>query len=56
MYNKKPTRYYSSKQEKQVAKISGGKKVANSGATTFYKGDVSTDKILIECLKEKVVK
>ena len=49
MYNKKPTRYYSNKQEKQIAKISGGKQVANSGATAFFKGDVSTDKILIEC-------
>ena len=30
-----PTRVYSNKQEKQVAKAVGGKKVANSGATAF---------------------
>ena len=45
----KPTRFYSSKQEKAVAKAVGGKKVANSGATAFNKGDVTTDSILIEC-------
>ena len=45
----RPTRFYSSRQEKQVAKTVGGKKVANSGATTFYKGDVTTDNILFEC-------
>lgn len=44
-----PTRYYSNKQEKQVAKAVKGKKVANSGATAFQKGDVTTDKVLIEC-------
>ena len=44
-----PTRFYSSKQEKQVAKAVGGKKVANSGATAFEKGDVTTDNFLIEC-------
>ena len=36
----KPTRFYSNKQEKKVAKTLGGKKVANSGATAFHKGDV----------------
>ena len=45
----KPTRFYSNKQEKRVAKALGGKKVANSGATAFQKGDVTTDKWLIEC-------
>lgn len=45
----KPTRYYSNKQEKQVAKVIGGKKVANSGATAFDKGDCSNDFILVEC-------
>lgn len=30
-----PTRFYSNKQEKKVAKVVGGKKVANSGATAF---------------------
>ena len=45
----KPTRYYSNKQEKSVAKALGGKKTANSGATRFSKGDVNTDLFLIEC-------
>lgn len=45
----KPTRFYSSKQEKAVAKKVGGKQVANSGATTFNKGDVNTDNWLFEC-------
>lgn len=45
----KPTRWYSNKQEKQVAKAVGGRKVANSGATAFNKGDVITDNFLIEC-------
>lgn len=46
---KKPTRYYSNRQETAVAKAIGGRKVANSGATAYDKGDVSTDKVLIEC-------
>ena len=45
----KPTRYFSNKQEKQVAKRVGGKQTANSGATAFSKGDVRTDYFLIEC-------
>lgn len=45
----KPTRFYSHRQEKQVAKQMKGKVVSNSGATTFHKGDVTTDKFLIEC-------
>lgn len=45
----KPTRYYSKKQEKQVAKTVGGKTVPNSGAIKFGAGDVQTDNILIEC-------
>ena len=45
----KPTRFYSNKQEKQVAKAIGGKQTANSGATAFSKGDVVTDRILVEC-------
>lgn len=45
----RPTRFYSSRQEKQVAKAVGGKQVANSGATAFNKGDVQTDNFLIEC-------
>lgn len=45
----RPTRFYSSRQEKTVAKAVGGKKVANSGATAFNKGDVITADVLIEC-------
>lgn len=45
----KPTRFYSNKQEKFVAKAVSGKQVANSGATAFSKGDVVTDNWLIEC-------
>lgn len=44
-----PTRYYSSKQEKRVAKVVNGKQVSNSGATKFDKGDVKNDNWLIEC-------
>lgn len=32
----KPTRYFSSRQEKAVAKAIGGKKTANSGATPYF--------------------
>lgn len=46
---KKPTRYYSKKQEKSVAKTIGGKTTANSGATPYSKGDVRSEKFLIEC-------
>ena len=46
---KKQTRYYSSKQEKAVAKKFDGKQTKNSGATLFDKGDVTLDKWLIEC-------
>ena len=49
----KPTRFYSSKQEHNVASVNNGKVVANSGATRFNKGDVVTDHFLIEC-KTKV--
>lgn len=45
----RPTRFYSNKQEKTVAKALGGKQVSNSGATAFSKGDVHTDKFLVEC-------
>ena len=45
----RPTRFYSNKQEKRVAKAIKGKKVANSGAAKFVAGDVATDKWLIEC-------
>lgn len=45
----RPTRFYSNRQEKSVAKAIGGKQTANSGATKFSKGDVTTDNWLIEC-------
>lgn len=44
----KSTRYFSNKQEKQVVKAIGGKQVANSGATSFAKGDIKTKTFLIE--------
>lgn len=49
---KHPTRYYSAKQEKAVAKSVGGKQTANSGASNFQKGDCYTDgaeSFLLEC-------
>lgn len=46
---KKPTRFFSSIQEKKVAKSCNGSVTKNSGATPFQKGDVLTEKILIEC-------
>ena len=45
----RPTRFYSNRQEKSVAKVVSGRQVANSGATAFNKGDVVTDEWLIEC-------
>lgn len=48
-----PTRHYSKKQENQVASKFGGSRTLNSGATPFSKGDVTTDKVLLEC-KTKV--
>lgn len=39
--NKAATRYFSSVQEKAVAKAVGGKKVANSGATPFQNLHIS---------------
>ena len=45
----RPTRFYSNKQEKKVAKAVNGKQVSNSGATAFHKGDVKTSQWLIEC-------
>lgn len=47
--NKSSTRYHSNKHEKKVAKTIGGKCQSNSGATLFAKGDIQTDKWLIEC-------
>lgn len=46
----RPTRFYSDKQEKKVAKAIGGRQTANSGATAFSKGDVVlAGLMLIEC-------
>ena len=45
----RPTRFYSSRQEKKVAKALGGNRVVNSGATLFRKGDVQTAEFLLEC-------
>lgn len=47
--DKKPTRFYSARQEKAVAKAVGGRKTANSGATPYDKGDVTTPEWLLEC-------
>lgn len=44
----RPTRFYSSRQEKKIAKAVQGQQVANSGATAFNKGDVTTDDWLFE--------
>ena len=46
---KKPTRYYSDKQEMSVAKAVGGRKTPNSGATPYVKGDVLTKQWIFEC-------
>lgn len=53
LFSKKPTRHFSKQQEKAVAKSLGGRTTANSGATSFDKGDVVTEDILVEC-KTKV--
>ena len=45
----KPTRFYSKRQEKSVATAVHGKQTVNSGATPFYKGDVTTELFLLEC-------
>jgi len=47
-----PTRVFSKKQEKAVAKAIGGQTTPNSGATAWVKGDVHTsggESFLIEC-------
>lgn len=44
----RPTRYFSNKQEKKIAKAVQGQQVANSGATAFRKGDVTTENWLFE--------
>jgi hypothetical protein len=42
------TRDYSNKQEKHIAKVTGGRVQSNSGGTKFGGGDVHTDKFFIE--------
>ena len=52
----RPTRFYSNRQEKHIAKVTNGKQTANSGATAFSKGDVRTDQFLIEaktCMSQR---
>lgn len=46
--SKKPTRYYSSKQEKNIASHFNGKQTKNSGATDFEKSDILLDNFNIE--------
>ena len=45
---KLPTRHYSNKQEKAIAKKFEGKQTLNSGSTPWQKGDVILDKFLLE--------
>ena len=45
----RPTRFYSNRQEKAVAKAVGGRQTPNSGATPWAKGDVVAEDWLIEC-------
>ena len=52
---KKPTRYYSNLQEKEVAKELNGRQTKNSGATPWQKGDVLVNDWLLEC-KTKTTK
>ena len=42
-------RQYSKKQETRAAKALSGKRTANSGASTFDKGDVKATELLVEC-------
>jgi hypothetical protein len=44
-----PTRTFSKKQEDAVAKAIGGQRTPNSGATTWVKSDVLSDKFALEC-------
>ena len=47
--NKDSTRYVSDKHEKRTAKNLGGKVQVSSGSSAFLKGDVVTEKCLVEC-------
>ena len=44
-----PTRHFSTKQEKAVAKNLNGNRTLNSGATKFQPGDVQLENMLLEC-------
>lgn len=44
----KPTRFYSTRQEQKIAENVGGRRTPNSGATSWVKGDILTQKILLE--------
>ena len=46
--DKMPTRFYSSRQESQIAEAVNGKTTKNSGATMWQKGDITTDNWLLE--------
>lgn len=48
-YNRNSTRFYSKKQENDVAEVLGGRTTPNSGATQYIKGDVSAKHWLLEC-------
>ena len=43
------TRFYSSKQENNIAKSFGGHTTSNSGAAMFSGGDVVVDNMILEC-------
>ena len=47
--NKNSTRYYSDRHEKRTAKNIGAKVQTSSGSSAFLKGDLYSDKCLIEC-------
>ena len=47
--DKKPTRYFSRRQETRVGKNLGLRIQSNSGATSFEKGDLKGEHILVEC-------
>lgn len=45
----KPTKYYSTTQERRIADFFGWKTVSASGARPFHPGDVRSDQWLAEC-------
>ena len=47
--NKNSNRYYSDRHEKRTAKNIGAKVQTSSGSSAFLKGDLYSDKCLIEC-------